>query len=131
VRAHVFVDRMTDGHGKVDKLTFDEIRKLHVKANKKGDKTTFKVPTFDEALETCRGKIKVYVDHKTGAPADVFAAIKKDHMVKNVVIYSGVEQLREFKKIEPSVWIMPDHPGSADKIRTLVADLKPETLDGN
>src|SRR5262245_36258077 len=53
------VDRMTDGHGKVDQMTFDAIRKLHVKANKKEDKAEYKVPTFDEALETCRGKMKV------------------------------------------------------------------------
>lgn len=125
------VDRMTDGHGKVDQMTFDAIRKLHVKPNNKDGKGEFRVPTFDEALETCRGKIKVYVDHKSGPPADVFAAIKKHGMVANVVIYGGVEQLREFKKLDPSVWIMPDHPGSPDKIHKLVADLKPETLDGN
>jgi glycerophosphoryl diester phosphodiesterase len=102
-----------------------------VRSVSKADTAEHRIPTFDEALAVCRGKMKVYVDHKSGPPADVFAAIKRHEMVSNVVIYGGVESLRAFKKLEPSVWIMPDHPGSAEQIRKLVADLKPETLDGN
>lgn len=123
--------RTTGTDGKIDQMTYDEIRKLRVKPIAAGDKTEHNVPTFDEALEACRGKIKIYVDHKSGPPADVFAAIKKHDMVANVVIYGGVDQLREFKQLDPSVWIMPDHPGTPEKIRELAKDLKPETLDGH
>ncbi len=125
------VNRTTSGKGKVEELTLAEIQKLDAGA-KRGQKWAGeKVPTFDEALAACKGKIKIYVDHKAGPPAEIFAAIKQRGMEQDVVIYSSVERLREFKKLDPKVWIMPDHPGTAEQIAALVADLKPETLDGN
>ena len=125
------VNGTTNGRGKVEDLTLAEIKKLDAGARRGPKWTGEKVPTFDEALDACKGKIKIYVDHKAGSPAEVFAAIEKHGMIDNVVIYGSVANLREFKKINPRVWIMPDHPGSPEKIAALVKDLKPETLDGN
>jgi hypothetical protein len=48
-----------------------------------------------------------------------------------VVVYGSPEILREYKTLEPKVWIMPPHPASVEKIKALIAELKPETLDGN
>ena len=125
------VDRTTDGRGKIDELTFDEIRRLGVRPVSTSDTARHKVPTFEEALAACRGKIKVYVDHKAGEPAEIYRTIKQLGMISNVVVYGSVDQLREFKRLDPAIWIMPGHPGSPDKIRRLAAELGPETLDGN
>lgn len=125
------VDRTTDGRGKVAELTFAAVRKLSAGSKRGIQWMNEKVPTFEEALAACKGKIKVYVDHKEAPPADVLAAIEKHGMLRDVVVYGSPNVLREYKKIQPTVWIMPPHPGSPDKIRAFVADLKPETLDGN
>jgi glycerophosphoryl diester phosphodiesterase len=125
------VDRTTNGRGKVEAMALAEIQKLDAGVKRGTKWAGQKVPTFDEALAACKGKIKVYVDHKAGPPAEIFAAIEKHGMVDDVVIYGSVQNLREFKRINSRVWIMPDHPGSPEKIKALVKDLKPETLDGN
>jgi len=125
------VDRTTNGRGKVEALSLAEIRALDAGAKRGAAWAGEKVPTFDEALAACKGKIKVYVDHKAGPPAEILSAIEKHGMVRDVVIYGSVENLRAFKRLNPRVWIMPDHPGSPEKIVELVRDLKPETLDGN
>jgi glycerophosphoryl diester phosphodiesterase len=125
------VRRMTNGTGKIEDLTLAEIRRLEVK-NRPGTKWAGqKVPTFDEILERAKGRIKIYVDHKQAPPAEVLAAIEKHGMLRDVVVYGSVPILREYKKLAPSVWIMPGHPKSIAAIQALSRDLKPETLDGS
>jgi glycerophosphoryl diester phosphodiesterase len=121
------VDRTTTGKGRVEDMTLAEIRELRFKTGQPNEK----VPTFDEALAACKGRIKVYIDHKNASAADVLAAVEKHKMLADVVVYGSVETLRQYKQLNPKVWIMPPHPGNAEAIKKLVADLKPETLDGN
>ena len=121
------VDRTTNGKGQVADMTLAEIRKLRFGTMRPDEP----VPTFDEALAACKGRIKVYIDHKDASPAAVLAAVKKHKMLADVIVYGSVETLRKYKQLNPKVWIMPPHPGSAKEIKKLVADLKPETLDGN
>lgn len=126
------VDRTTDGKGKVTELSLEEIQKLDAGSKRRGPKYAGeKVPTFDEVLSLCKGKIRIYVDHKEAPPAEVLALIEKHEMLDQVVVYGSISILREYKKLKPGVWIMPPHPGTPEKIKALVADLKPETLDGN
>lgn len=124
------VDRTTNGKGKVDQLTFDEIRSLKFDgkvAEKHPDEI---VPTFDEALEVCHGKIGLYLDHKAGEVPELLEALKRHDMISKTIVYSSHQMLREFKKLEPSIWIMPDHPDDPEKIAQLADDLHPETMDG-
>jgi len=125
------VNRMTNGTGKIADLTLAEIRKLEVKSRQKAKWAGQKVPTFDEMLDHAKGRMKIYVDHKQAPPADVLAAINRHGMLHDVVVYGSVKTLREYKKLAPDIWIMPDHPDSIAQIEALCRDLKPETLDGN
>ena len=118
------VDRTTNGKGNVKDLTYAEIRELTVGKSEK-------VPTFDEALKLCRGKIKVYIDHKDAPPAEIVAAVERHQMVDEVFVYSSFEALREFKRLNPKIWIMPPHPGTPEKIAAARRELKAETFDGN
>jgi glycerophosphoryl diester phosphodiesterase len=126
------VNRMTNGKGKIADLTLAEIRKLEVKSRHGAKWAGLRVPTFDEMLERAKGHMKIYVDHKQAPPAEVLAAINRHGMLHDVVVYNGrVETLREYKRLAPDVWIMPDHPKSIAAIEALAHDLKPETLDGS
>ena len=125
------VDRTTNGSGRVDQLTLAQIRSLHVKGGRKQASVTAGIPTLDEALAACRGKIRVCIDNKAAQPADVVAALRRHHMHDQAIIYDDPDTLRKFKQLCPSVWIQPPHPGSVEAIEQLVADLHPESLDGN
>jgi glycerophosphoryl diester phosphodiesterase len=121
------VDRTTDGKGKVDQLTFDEIRALKFDGKTAEKHPDEVVPTFDEALAICREKIGLYLDHKAGDVPELLEAVKRHDMLAKTIVYSSHEKLREFKKLEPKIRIMPDH---ADDIAKLAEDLHPETMDG-
>ena len=125
------VNRMTNGKGKIEDLTSAEIRKLDIRS-KSAAAGGQKIPTFDEFLERAKGRMKLYVDHKQAPPAEVLALIEKHGMLKDVVVYNGSPRiLREYKRLAPSVWIMPDHPRSIEAIEAVAKDLRPETLDGS
>jgi len=124
------LNRMTNGKGKIEDMTLEEIRKLEIK-NRNGKWPGLKVPTFDEMLSRAKGHMKIYVDHKKAPPAEVLAAIEKQGMLHDVVVYGSRQVLREYKKLAPEVWIMPPHPKSLAEIATLAKDMKPETFDGS
>ena len=76
------VDRTTDGHGDVANLSFEEIRKLHLKFNDKV--TDEKVPTLEEALMLAKGKILVDLDIKVSKFPEILAVVNRTQ-TKNTV----------------------------------------------
>lgn len=128
------VDRTTSGHGAVRDLTLAQIKALDIK-NKFG--TAFdgeRVPTFDEVMAVCKGKVNIYLDHKEADTPTVFAALKKGGMERNVVVYNGVEGVKEWKRIAPSIPVMPSLPSSFRRpggVAEFEKDCPAEVLDGH
>ena len=73
------VDRTTDGTGEVAKMTFADLRKLHMKSDKfPGDFSCEVIPTLEELLTTCRGRALVLVDANKSDQVDAMVdAIKR------------------------------------------------------
>jgi len=69
------VDRMTNGKGRVDECTLDELRKLRLKFN--GQLTDEKIPTLEEVLTLAKGKILVDLDLKTNCLPTVMQLVKQ------------------------------------------------------
>jgi len=84
------VDRMTNGHGKVSALTFDQIRALRLKPAGGGRDVTAltdrPVPTLEEALDAAKGRILINMDSKDPVQERVFEAVRKAGMVDQVVM---------------------------------------------
>ena len=55
------VNRTTNGRGKVSDLTAAELKKLRLRAGH-GVVTSHEIPTIEEALNLCKGKILINVD---------------------------------------------------------------------
>jgi glycerophosphoryl diester phosphodiesterase len=128
------VDRTTDGSGAVRDLDFAAIRRLDAGSKFASHYAGEKVPTLDEALELCRGKINIYLDHKEAPVPQVLAALKKHRMEKYVVIYAGVQVLQEWKRLAPQLPVMPSVPDRYRReggIEAFRAELPAEVLDGN
>lgn len=128
------VDRTTDGKGAVKDLDFAAIRALDAGSKFAAQYAGEKVPTFEETLALCKGKMNIYVDHKEAPTAQVLEAIRKYGMEKHVVIYNGVEGLQEWKRLAAHLPVMPSLPSSYRRDGGVVAFLKvlpAEVLDGN
>lgn len=110
------VDRTTNGHGEVSKLTFDEIRKLQPP-----------VPTFDEVLALARRRIGVYIDAKDISAEALMAAVEKHGMEDQVVIYGRFELLHEIRKRSPRLKVMPESV-SVPVVKGLIETMQPKVI---
>src|SRR5690606_6884134 len=101
------IDRTTTGNGKVEELTFAEIRKHHLKGPY-GRISEETVPTFEEFLKVTKGKIMVDVDMKTDNVTGILAAIKKTGTSDEVFYFDDdYDQLDKIKELDASAQIMP------------------------
>jgi glycerophosphoryl diester phosphodiesterase len=116
------VDRMTNGKGDVEKMTFDQIRNLEVGLKMDPKFAGTRVPSFDDALQFAHGKIGVYVDSKKISARDVVATLEKYDMSERVVIYGGAGYLKEVATLRPKLKVMPE-AGSVERLRSLLDSL--------
>ena len=104
------VDRTTDGTGDVASMTFDELRKLHVKSDRvAGDFSCERIPTLEELLTTCRGRAVVLVDaNKSDRVEAMVDAIRKaDALDWAVFDTDDLAKIDRALAIEPRLMIMP------------------------
>jgi glycerophosphoryl diester phosphodiesterase len=128
------VDRTTNGHGRVKELTLAEIRALDAGSKFDPKFAGEKVPTFEETLQLCKGKVHIYVDHKEAPTVQVFSLIKRYGMEQEVVVYNGPEGLQEWKRIAPGIPVMPSLPRAyrkPDGVAEFEKMLPAEVVDGN
>lgn len=103
------VDRTTNGTGQVDEMTFDEIRALEIDGSAfAGDYSCERVPTLEEVLETCKGRVVVLVDaNKTNRVDLLVAAIQSADAIDWALFdTSSVEKIDEALALEPTLHTM-------------------------
>jgi glycerophosphoryl diester phosphodiesterase len=114
------VDRMTNGHGEVANMTFDEIRKLDAGAKMSPDFAGTTVPTYDEALAFAEGKIGVYIDAKRISPKDLVDGVVRHHLEDRVVVYGGLALGQGIQSLNPRIKLMPE--ANSPEIATKLID---------
>lgn len=128
------VDRTTNGHGAVRDLDLAAIRALDAGSRFGAEYAGERVPTLEEALGLCRGRIGIYLDHKEAPVAQVWRAVREHGMERQVIVYDGTEGLKEWKAEAPGVPVMPSLPDEYRRpggIAAYLRVLRPEVLDGN
>lgn len=88
------VDRMTNGRGFVVELTLQQLKKLDAG---KGEA----IPTLQEAIDCCKGKVKMQIELKAaGLEEDTVAAIAKNDIARDVIVISFYHDfIRRVKEI--------------------------------
>ncbi|MDR3752129.1 MAG: glycerophosphodiester phosphodiesterase family protein [Terracidiphilus sp.] len=115
------VDRTTDGHGAVKDMTAEEIAHLAFKGYGGS------VPTFDEALDAAKGKIRIYLDWKDATPEAIFQKLKDHGMLEHVVVYGDRDELHRLQKLAPGIRVMPE-AGTLPDLQMSQAELKPTVV---
>lgn len=82
------IDRTTDGKGLPSDYTLEEIRKFHLK-NGLGRITPHVIPTLEEVLNLCKGKILINIDKGYDYFKEAYALTEKTGTTQQVVIKSG------------------------------------------
>lgn len=116
--------------GKVKDFTLAEIKKLDI-----GEKTgpnwkNTRIPTIDEILQVCKGKIGIYLDLKEPLVEQLIPIIRKYDMESDIVWYISANRSEEIKllqKISPKSIPMPD-PGPEKNIDPVCTLFHPQVL---
>lgn len=103
------IDRTTTGKGKPEEFTLAEIKEMFLK-NGAGHKTKHKVPTFEEVMNVCKGRIWVNVDKGYDYFTEAFDILKKTGTTEQCIIKAGLpyEQVKsENGQVLNKVLFMP------------------------
>jgi glycerophosphoryl diester phosphodiesterase len=114
------VDRRTDGKGRVDSMTFEQIEALDAGAGAR-------IPTFDQVLDLARGKIGIYVDIKNASASDLVSHIEGHGMADHVVMYCNPAICKQIQDLDPKLKVMPES-SSVEHSHMLVDLLHPQVI---
>jgi glycerophosphoryl diester phosphodiesterase len=113
-----------NAHGRVEDMTFEELRKLDI-GEKHGPKwRDTRVPTFAEILDLCRGKCGIYLDLKKSPVKPLIAMIRERGMERDVLWYAGLNTLEEVRQQCPKCIEMPD-PGPPMLLEPMLKRMHP------
>ena len=113
--------------GKVKDLTFDAIRALDIGARMGDQWKGTKVPTFEEILDLCKGKIGIYLDLKSAPVPELVKVVKAKGMEHDIIWYVGGKQVDDLRASCPECVPMPD-PGPEMNLAKLISDKKPQLI---
>ena len=121
------VDRTTNGEGRIEDLTFAEVRSLKLSVS--GDDTiTRRVPTFEEAMLEAKGKIMVDIDIKSAPVSQLVKVILKLKMGNQVVFFdSDFAILDTVKMMDSTLMVMP-RARSVEKLQWMLDRYHPEII---
>lgn len=129
------VDRMTNGRGKISEQDFAALRKLRVKSNNTADTTHYIIPSFDEVLDLCKGRIHIYLDFKDASVQQAYDAIRRHGMEKEVIVYiNTLQQYHDWHAMVPQMPLMlslPDNIHDAGALTAFIKENNFALLDGD
>jgi len=121
------IDHYVDGKtGKVSEMTLAEIRSLDVGIRLGEQWKGTQVPTFEEILQLCKGKIGIYLDLKDAPIPALVGLIRKYGMERDIIWYisaSRMKELSQLNEICPDCIPMPD-PGSEKNMDSVLSQVK-------
>lgn len=120
------VDAYTeDAKGKVSDFTLAELKALDIGSRVDPKWKDERIPTFEEILALCKGKIGIYLDLKEADVAVLFQMVKDYDMVSSVLWYCDADEHRYV--MEHGGISMPD-PGPEENLAQLIADFQPKAI---
>lgn len=116
--------------GKVKDFTLEEIKKLDIGEKTGPDWKNTRIPTVEEILQLCHGKIGIYLDLKEPLVPELLRIIDKYNMEREIIWYipaSRMEIIKQLKTLCPDCIPMPD-PGPEKNIQEVVDQVHPRVL---
>jgi len=103
------VDRTTSGRGKLDEMTFAAARKLRVRSDSfYGDFGCDRIPTLQEVLELCRGRITVLIDAEKTSRIDLIVRAVATADARDWVVFNACDlsKINEALALDPRIRVM-------------------------
>ena len=101
------LDRMTNGHGKISDFTLEELKGLRLRHGNGVVTEDLRIATLAEALEVCRGKILIQIDHGWDLYDEVLAVAGKAGLEDHIIMKGRTFVDRKEMKYAPQLSV-PD-----------------------
>ncbi|HIA47750.1 MAG TPA: glycerophosphodiester phosphodiesterase family protein [Candidatus Hydrogenedentes bacterium] len=113
--------------GRVEDLTLVELRSLDI-GSRVGDRWKgTQIPTFEEILALCKGKIGIYLDLKDAPVSELMPIVKRFGMESEIIWYAGSRSLEEVIRLSKTSISMPD-PGAERALPRLIERFHPTII---
>ena len=105
------IDATTDGSGKVSDYTLEQLKAFSMERGgvvyvENGQPA--RVPTLEEALNACKGKMYINLDLKhVASPADLVQIIQKTGMQDQVMLFCGGAAAVEYQRLDSRIALHP------------------------
>lgn len=107
--------RMTSKNIDVNNCRFDSLSTILIQDKLHPEWGAHKIPTFDEVLKLCKGKVNIYIDFKSASVPQVYQKLLAYQMLNHVVVYVNTyNQLFQWKLVAPSVPVVVSIPSSVN-----------------
>ena len=125
------VEKYVNGvSAKVKDLTLAELKSLDIGEKIGAEWKGTQIPTFEEILQLCQGKIGIYLDLKDAPVDELMLLIKKYNMESDVIWYVPASYFLKMNNVETlfgSSFIMPD-PGEEANLELVLQKLHPKVV---
>lgn len=122
------IDAYTQGvKGAISGFTLEELKKIDIGSYVSPEFADQRVPTLEEILTLCKGKVGLYLDMKNADPEKVLQLLDKYGMRYRVVWYGGMGVLDRVKQLCPDCFIMPD-PGPEKHLQYMLDRFHPPII---
>lgn len=128
------VNRMTNGTGNINTMDWKDLNQLKVMDKGHPEWKAESIPSFNDVLELCKGKINIYLDFKDADVETAYREIVKAGMQQSIIVYINAEhQFYEWKKIAPQMPLMvslPDSIKTGKQVTDFLTQYNISILDG-
>ena len=119
---------VTNGQrGLVSEMTLDQLKQLDIGERIGPQWSGEKIPTFEEILDLCKGRVGIYLDLKDASVDKVVSIVKKWDMERQVLWYANFDELERVAELCPDCILMPD-PGPEENLPEVIERFKPSVI---
>jgi glycerophosphoryl diester phosphodiesterase len=114
-------------HGLVSEMTLEQLKQLDIGSRIGPQWSNERIPTFEEILELCKGRVGIYLDLKDASVEQVVSIVKEWDMAKQVLWYADFEELERVTELCPDCILMPD-PGPKENLLKVIERFNPSVI---
>jgi len=111
---------VTNGQqGLVCEMTLEQLKRLDIGSRISPRWSNERIPTFEEILELCKGRVGIYLDLKDASVERLVSIVKKWDMTGQVLWYADFDELERVAELCPECILMPD-PGPEENLPQVI-----------
>jgi glycerophosphoryl diester phosphodiesterase len=119
---------VTNGEqGLVSEMTLEELKRLDIGSRISPQWSNERIPTFEEILHLCKGRVGIYLDLKDASVDKVVSIVKRWDMAGQVLWYADFNELERVAKLCPECILMPD-PGPEENLPKVIERFQPSVI---